>query len=84
MYVPPISLSRPGLTLPFSKEVFFFINSSRAKKRSLLIFEIQFSMLFLCLFQGQPEPMVTKNKMENIRFNEEDILLINKDEDYDD
>ena len=84
MYVSPISLSRPGLTLPFSKEVLFFMNSSRAKRWSLLIFEIQFSMPFLRLFQGQPEPVVTKNKMENIGFDEENIPLINQDEDYDD
>ena len=28
--------------------------------------------------------MVVKNKMENIRFDEDDISLINQDEDYDD
>ena len=28
--------------------------------------------------------MVIKNKMENIRFDEDDISLINQDEDYDD
>ena len=49
----PISLSRPGLTLPFSREVLFFINSSRARRQSLLILEIHFPMLlFLCLFKA--------------------------------
>ena len=53
VYVPPVSLSKPDLTLPFSKEALLFINSSRAKRRSLLIFEIQFPMLFYV--QDQPE-----------------------------
>ena len=56
VYVPPVIMSRPGLAFPFSKEVLFFINSSRAKRRSLLIFEMQFPMLLFFMFgQGQPE-----------------------------
>ena len=51
VYAPPTSLSGPGLILPFSKEVLFFINSSMARRRCLLIIEIQFPMLFLCLFR---------------------------------
>ena len=52
VYVPPVSLSRPGLGFPFSKEVLFFINSSRSRRRSLLIIEIQSPMfLFLRLFK---------------------------------
>ena len=52
VYVQPVSLLRPGLAFPFSKEVSFFINSSRPIKRSLLVFEIQFPMLlFLHLFK---------------------------------
>ena len=49
---PLVSLSRPGLTFPFSTEVAFFINSSRPRRRSLLVFEIQLPMLlFLRLFK---------------------------------
>ena len=53
-------MSRPSLTLPFSREVLFFI---------------------------PPQPEMKsghKIKTENIGFDEDDILLINQDEDYDD
>ena len=49
IYVPQASLSKPGLASPFSKEVLFFIKSSKARKRSLLIFEIQFPRIFIFL-----------------------------------
>ena len=45
VHVPPVSMPRPGLAFSFSKEVLFFINSSRVRGRSLLIVEIQFPML---------------------------------------
>ena len=85
VYVPPVNLSRPDLTFPFSKDVLFFINSSRPKRRSLLIFEIQFPILFIFTFvqHNQGWKVVTKNKMDNPRFiDEEDIPLV-QDEDYD-
>ena len=85
---PSVSMSRPGLAFTFSKEVLFFINSSKARKRSLLIFEIQFPvLLFLRLFKTTKIwKVVTKNKMDNPRFiDEEDISLIHQDDDdYDD
>ena len=85
---PSVSMSRPGLAFTFSKEVLFFINCSKARKRSLLIFEIQFPvLLFLRLFKTTKIwKVVTKNKMDNPRFiDEEDISLIHQDDDdYDD
>ena len=44
------------------------------------------SYAFLCLFKAnQKQKVVTKNKMENPTFvNEEEIPLINQDEGYDD
>ena len=41
------------------------------------------SHAFLCFFfkAKQKWKVVTKNKMENIGFDEDDILLINQDED---
>ena len=73
VYVSPVSMSRPGLVFPFSKETFFFINSSRARRRSLLIFEIQFPMLLLLrLFKTTRKwKVVTKNKMDNPVFPDE-------------
>ena len=64
----------------------FFISSSKAKKWSLLIFEIQFPMLFLCLFNTiGNEKHSLENKMDNPRFiDEEDVPLVHQDEDYDD
>ena len=89
VYAPPVRMSRPGLAFPFSKEVLFFINSSRARRRSLLIFEIQFSMLlFFTFVQGnQKWKVVTKNKMDNSIFvDEETIPMVHQDdgEGYDD
>ena len=81
---PSVSMSRPGLAFTFSKEVLFFINCSKARKRSLLIFEIQFPvLLFLRLFKTTKIwKVVTKNKMNNPRFtDEEDISLIHQDDD---
>ena len=56
---------------------------SKAKKWSLLIFEIQFPML-LFLRTTRNEKVVTKNKMDNPRFfDEETILLVHQNEDFD-
>ena len=86
MYVPPVTTSRPRLTLPFLREVLFFISSSKSKKWSSLILEIQFPMFFyVCLKVSHKWKVVTKNKMDNPTFvDEEDIPLINKDDDCDD
>ena len=84
VYVSLLSLSRPGLTLPFSKEVLFFINSSRARRS--LIFEIQFLMLFYVYSKTTRNGKFSlKIKIDNPKFvDEEDIPLINQDEDYND
>ena len=50
VHVPPVSLSRPVFTLPFSEEVAFFINSSRSRRWFLLILETQFPILFIFTF----------------------------------
>ena len=87
MYIPPVSMSRPNLIIPFENKMSFFISSSTAKKRSLLIFEIQFPMLlFLRLFKTTRKwKVVTKNKMDNPMFvDEETIPMVHQDEDYDD
>ena len=73
-------MSTPGLAFPFSKEVLFFINSSRARRQSLLIFETQFPMLlFFCVFFNTTgnEKWSLRNKMDNPRlFDEETIPLV--------
>ena len=47
--------------------------------------EIQFPVLFyVCFKVNQKQKLVTKNKMENPTFDEEDIPLSNQDADYDD
>ena len=79
VYVPSVSLSRPGLTFPFSKEVVFSINSSRSRRRSLLIFEIQFPIPFMFIEDNQQDKVVTK-KMYNFVFDEEDIPMVTKKE----
>ena len=89
IHVPPVSMSRPGLTLPFSKEGIFLKYSSRSRKWSLLIFEIQFPMLLFFTFvqDNQKWKVVTKNKMNNPIFvDEETIPMVHQDdgEGYDD
>ena len=88
-------LCSPIYVLPFSNKVLFFINSSRPRENSsrwsLLIFDRQFPMLLLYVCSRQPQMggeegggVVTKNKIDDPRFiDEEDIPLI-QDEDYDD
>ena len=62
-----------SLLIQFENEVSFFINSSKAKERSLLIFEIQ--LLFLRLFKETIKWKVdTKNKMNNPRFIDEETI----------
>ena len=62
VHVPLVSLSRLGLILSFSKEVLFFINSSKSRRWSLLIFEIKFQMpLCLRLFK------TTRNERRSIK-----------------
>ena len=65
----------------------FFISSSKAKRWSLLIFEIQFSMLFYVLFKAPRDGRQSlENKMENpALIDEENIPPVNQDdeEDYD-
>ena len=75
-------LCSPIYVLPFSNKVLFFINSSRPRRWSLLIFDRRFTMLLLlCLFK------TTTNGGgggDSPRFiDEEDIPLV-QDEDYDD
>ena len=71
VYVPPVSLSRRRLNFP--------------RSRSLLIFQIKFPMLFYITFvQGNLKwKAVTKNKMDNPRFIDEENISIVPDEDYD-
>ena len=52
VYVPVVRMSRSGLDFSFSKELLFFLNSSRERRWSLLILEIQFpTPLFLHSFK---------------------------------
>ena len=55
--LPLVLLSRSLLFFPFENKMSFFINSSKAKRRSLLIFEIQFLMLFIFTFVQDNQKM---------------------------
>ena len=84
VHVLLVSQSRASLIILLESNMSFFSNSSKANKLSLRIFEIQFPMLFyVCFKPNQKWKVVTKNKMENIGFNEENLSLV-QDEDYDD
>ena len=70
-------MSRASLLIPFEKKMSFFINCLRAKKQSLLFFEmLLFSMLlFLQLFKAAINWKVdTKNRMEKPRFIDEETI----------
>ena len=80
MSPPPVSLSRPCLALHFSKEVLFFIKSSRAKRRSLLILEIEFPMLFYVCSR----PIRDRKWSVQIKWITLGLPLVHEDDDYDD
>ena len=72
------------LVFPLKKRISFLISSSKAKKWSLLIFEIQFPIFsYLCLRPTRNEKWSLKTKMDNPAFfNEEYIPMVKQDEDY--
>ena len=72
------------LVFPLKKRMSFSIFSSKAKKWSLLIFEIQFPLFFYVLLPIKKYHWsLPKIKMDNPGF-EEDIQMTHQDDDYDD
>ena len=72
------------LVFPLKKRMSFSIFSSKAKKWSLLIFEIQFPLFFYVLLPIKKYHWsLLKIKMDNPGF-EEDIQMAHQDDDYDD
>ena len=72
------------LVFPLKKRMPFSIFSSKAKKWSLLIFEIQFPLFFYVLLPIKKYHWsLLKIKMDNPGF-EEDIQMTHQDDDYDD
>ena len=53
IFLPLAHISMMNLVFPLKKRMSFFISSSKAKKWSLLIFEIEFPTFFILMFAAK-------------------------------
>ena len=86
IYVPLVSLSRPGLTFPFFRGSCIFHKLFKTKQEVFTDLSNTVSNTFYFTFvqDNQKWKAVTKNKMDNPTFvDEENILMVHQDEDYD-